>query len=115
MRLVSDKKEIGSASVELVAAVPIVVLFILIAFQLAQVFSHAALGVADANAAAETALRAWEEGNAGAGLMRPCIENMENTLFGSPATQFRIGMGSLSKTIDTRQEVRVVQDPICAP
>ena len=99
----------------MVAAVPIVVLFILIVFQLAQVFSHAALGVADANATAETALRSWEEENAGAGLMIPCIENMGNALFRSPATQFRIGMGSLSKAIDTRQEVRVVQDPICAP
>lgn len=107
--------ESGSASVEMVAAVPVIVIFILTAFQLSCTISHAILGVADANAYAESALRAWEYQNSGSGFTRPCIENMETTVFKSTPTQFNVGMGVLSKILETEQEVSIVQYPICTP
>ena len=105
----------GSACIEFAALVPVCALFILIIFQFASLFSDAVKDVADANAKAQRALREWEMINAEHGFARPCIENMQSTLFSSNSRAHRIGAGEFSYEFTAPQEVRVVSSEICVP
>lgn len=105
----------GAASVEVAAMIPVVALFILMAFQFSSLLSSGTLEVAKAQAEAMRAIREWEEANAARGFRRPCLEEMDEIAFGSDGSGITLGAGDLSRTINTSQEVRVVSEPICMP
>lgn len=105
----------GAASIELAAFVPVIALFLLIAFQFSKAISDGVSRAALANADADLALRAWEEENAAAGFARPCIERMEERAFAAEAPAFRLGIGTRSTNVRPSQEVSIVADPICSP
>lgn len=109
------KKNSGSASIEVAAFVPVIALFMLISYQFAMLFSDAVGKVGVANAAAQSALRSWEDQNAMSGFARPCIGQMGETKYSSPVALHRIGSGAMSTDIEFSQEVAVVAEPICAP
>lgn len=71
------------------AMAPLMALFMIIAAQLGATFSRAVREVAEADARAARVVREWDAENEGKGLMRPCIEMIE--------------------------EVRVAALPICIP
>lgn len=91
----------GSAAVELAALLPLVALFIVAALTLGGMLEQALDNLLQAHAAAEQAIRRWEAGHSRQGFTRPCLEQVEQTVF-------RSGKREL-------QEVRIVGEPICSP
>lgn len=91
----------GSAVVELAALLPLVALFIVAALAVGGMLERALSHLLQANAAADRAIRRWEQGHLQQGFTRPCIELMDQTVFRSGERE--------------SQEVHVVGEPICSP
>jgi hypothetical protein len=113
--MTSARESRGSASVELMAIAPIAVLFLLVCTQLAGLFSQAVHDVAEAGAAADRAVRAWDAANAGRGSHRPCLEEMENVIVRAGGSPRRVGVRPFARSLPTTEEVRLVAQPICVP
>ena len=96
------------------AMAPIAALFIVVALQLSQLFSHAVADVAGADAKAARAVRAWDAANSSSGFHRPCLEEMPEISFSSGGDPLAIGVGPFVRYASVPQEVRVVAGTVCS-
>ncbi|MBN1283562.1 MAG: hypothetical protein JXA24_07320 [Proteobacteria bacterium] len=105
--------ERGAACLELAAMAPVAALVIVVAFQLARLFSTTVAHVAEAEAMAARAVRRWETVHASSGFARPCLEGMDRISFGAGGEPLSLGVGPMRADIAVPQEVRVVDEEIC--
>jgi hypothetical protein len=94
---------------------PMLALFLIVAVQLAGIFSQAVRDVAEADAEASRAVLAWDAASAGRGLARPCLERMPAHAVSAGGAPRRLGVGPFARAIAVPEEVRIVAEPICLP
>lgn len=106
-------RERGSASIELMAAAPIVALFMMITMQISASFHQAIGNIARAGAAAAVIANEYQEANLNRGFRRPCLENIEPAIVAIEGIPVSIGAGILKREFMVGQEVAIATDPIC--
>lgn len=106
-------RERGSASIELIAAAPIIAMFAMIVMQTSAAFHQAIGNIARAGAAAAVIVDEYQEANLNRGFGRPCLENIEPAIVAIEGVPVSIGAGILKREFMVGQEVAIATDPIC--